>query len=198
MRALVFDLDGTLLEYPREYGTLLADAFREVTGEAREEWLETYNEAFFEYFSAHDPDPVGRAFAALDTDADPDRFAEALLRVEAETCRPPAGAIADLERLADEYRLGVLTNGLPEWQRHKLRENDLAGRFDAVVASYEAGAHKPDTAPFDLLEERLPADRYVMVGDGDGDVGGADAAGWIPHRYEGSGFGNLPEAIDWG
>ena len=36
-----------------------------------------------------------------------------------------------------------------------------------------------------------------MVGDGDADVDGADRAGWAAHRYDGGGFGDLPDALEW-
>jgi putative hydrolase of the HAD superfamily len=197
VRAICFDLDGTLLEFTRDYGDLLADAFRDAAGEVRGEWIETYEEAFYAAFRNHEPDPVRRGFAAVGG-PDPDACRAALLRVETGACEPPAGAAEDLDRLGDRYRLGVVTNGVPDWQRHKLRENGLLDRFDAVVASYEAGAHKPDAAPFELAAERLPADAYAMVGDDDADVEGARAAGWAPHRYGGGGFDDLPGAIDWG
>jgi putative hydrolase of the HAD superfamily len=53
-----------------------------------------------------------------------------------------------------------------------------------VVASYEAGAHKPDAAPFDRLREQVAAEEYLMVGDAS-DVEGARAAGFVPIEYEG-------------
>ena len=69
--------------------------------------------------------------------------------------------------------------------------------FDAVVVSYEVGAHKPDPAAFGVAEKRLPADDCAMVGDSDADVDGADRAGWAAHRYDGGGFGDLPDAFGW-
>ena len=61
----------------------------------------------------------------------------------------------------------------------QLRVTDL---FDAVVASYDVGAHKPESAPFDRLRERVAADEYVLVGDSE-DVAGARAAGFVPIEY---------------
>jgi putative hydrolase of the HAD superfamily len=121
----------------------------------------------------------------------------ALFERELAACEPPAGAGADLGRLAGSHRLGVLTNGVPAWQRAKLDASGLAEHFDAVVVSYEAGAHKPAAAPYRLAEERLPADAYAMVGDSDDDVEGAAAAGWSARRYEGEGFGDLPASLPW-
>lgn len=197
MKAIVFDLDGTLVHFTREYGDVLADAFEAVRGETRAEWVETYDEAFYERFAACEPDPVRRAFARVDGGAAPDDLVAALREREVAMCQPPQDVHVDLERLAGEYRLGVLTNGVPAWQRHKLRAFDLEDYFDVVVASYEAGAHKPAVEPFRLVEERLPADAYAMVGDDDADVDGARNAGWTAYRYDGQGFGDLPDALSW-
>jgi putative hydrolase of the HAD superfamily len=94
-------------------------------------------------------------------------------------CVIPAGIESLLAVLDARYRLGVLTNGVREWQLAKLDGHGLADTFDAVVASYEAGAHKPDRAAYDLARERLPADAYVMIGDDlETDVIGAREAGF--------------------
>lgn len=195
MKAIFFDLDGTLLRFTRAYGDVIADAIRAVEGEVPEGALAAYDEAFYEGFGACEPEPVRRAFEGIGSD--PDALAEALQREEIEMCRPPANADADLARLAEDYRLGVLTNGVREWQLAKLAASGLDEHFDVLVASYEVGAHKPDPAPFRAAEERLPADAYAMVGDDDVDVEGARAAGWTAHRYGGGGFGDLPGAIRW-
>lgn len=197
MRAIAFDLDGTVLHFTREYEAVLRDAVESVAGEVREEWLETYQMQFYEHFRNHEENPVHRAFEAVDGGPDVDELVDALREEEVEMCRPPAGAREDLERLAEEFRIGVVTNGVPEWQRHKLRSYDLLDVFDTVVTSYEAGTHKPDTAPFEEFERRVDAEGYAMVGDDDADVDGATAAGWAAHRYDGEGFGALPGAIDW-
>ena len=195
MRAIFFDLNDTLLRFIRPYEDLLADAFRDVHGEVEASWLETYDAAFFDALEAMEPGPYRRAFRA--TGHDPDPLVDALRERELSACEPPAGAEADLRRLSEGHRLGVLTNGVTEWQRAKLAASGLDRFFDAVVVSYEVGTHKPDPTPFRAAEKRLPADGYAMVGDSDADVDGADRAGWAAHRYDGGGFGDLPEALEW-
>ncbi|WP_440765741.1 HAD family hydrolase [Natronorubrum sp. DTA7] len=196
-KAIVFDLDGTLLEHRRAYPEILTATFETVEGEAREEWIERYNDVFYELFEAHEPDPVRRAFASIEACSEPDQLADELRRREATACEPPDAVHADLDRLSDGYRLGVLTNGFEDWQRHKLREHDLELHFETVVTSYQAGAHKPCEAPYQLAEARLPARAYAMVGDDDSDVDGARDAGWTAHRYSGGGFAELPDSLDW-
>lgn len=197
MRAVFFDLDGTLLHFTREYRELLLDAIEDVTGNVSPAVLDQYNETFFDYLHSCAPDPVEQAFEDTLPDTDPVALAEALLEREIEATEPPTGAAEDLARLANQFRLGVLTNGVREWQERKLRAHGMEAFFDAIVASYEAGAHKPAAAPFRLAERRLSADAYAMVGDDAVDVEGAIDAGWTAHRYEGDGFDDLPGALHW-
>lgn len=197
MQAICFDLDGTLLHFPRDYDEILAEGFRAVTGECSDEWLETYSETFFELFGRQEPQPYRRAFEAVDDDIDHDALVETLLEREVDACEPPEGAHADLARLGETHRLGVLTDGVEEWQRRKLSANGLADYFDAVLVSYEVGAHKPSKEAFSAVERRIPAESYAMVGDADADVEGARTAGWATYRYRGEGFGDLPEGIAW-
>ncbi|MFC6939503.1 HAD family hydrolase [Salinirubellus sp. GCM10025818] len=176
-----FDLDGTLLHLDGTYEAVLREAFgQHFEAETVDRAVEAYD--FLDRFRALEPDPVRaamggvlRAIGAETVDAS--TLVETLREVEYAAMRVLAGT---RETLADiDAPLGVLTNGLPAWQREKLVHHDLLHRFDAVVTSYEVGAHKPDAAPFDLARERLAADRHVMVGDDYvADVEGARAAGF--------------------
>jgi putative hydrolase of the HAD superfamily len=141
---------------------------------------------------------VARAFGAVgdDLSAPASALATALLEREIDACRPPADAHAHLGRLAEEHTLGVLTNGVHSWQTAKLRTHDLDRYFEAVVASYDVGAHKPAPEVFAAAERRLPGEEYVMVGDAESDVAGARRAGWTARRYRGGGFGDLLDALD--
>jgi putative hydrolase of the HAD superfamily len=95
------------------------------------------------------------------------------------------------------HRVGVVTNGHPEWQREKLATSGLDRYVDAVVTSYEAGHHKPHPAPFERAADHLAADEYAMVGDSGADVGGAAAPGWATARDGGESLGDAADRLDW-
>jgi len=186
--ALCFALDGVLTHRTRSDAEILRDVFAAHDIDPTEAVLTTARESFRQAFDALEPEPYRQSMAAAaDTAgsaAGPDAMV-ATLREETYTgTAVPDAARESLAGLADDSALAVITNGPREWQVGKLDHHDLTDQFDAVVASYEAGAHKPDVAPFDRLCERLPADEYVMVGDGD-DVEGARAAGFVPIEYTG-------------
>lgn len=86
--------------------------------------------------------------------------------------------LADLK--AQGYKLGIVTNGVPDLQRRKLEEFGLLDLFDAAVASGEIDCGKPDPGIFRHIcaELGVQVADCVMVGDNPGrDVAGAMAAG---------------------
>jgi putative hydrolase of the HAD superfamily len=186
-----FDLDGTLLHFDAAYEAVLRETFdRHFEAGAVDRAVEAYD--FLDRFRALEPDPVRaamgrvvRAVGAEGAGVDPSTLVETLREVEYAAMRAPAGTRETLAGI--DVPLGVLTNGLPAWQRGKLAHHDLLRPIEAVVTSYEAGAHKPDPAPFDLARERLAADRHAMVGDDyEADIEGARAAGFeAVHAPEG-------------
>ena len=110
---------------------------------------------------------------------------------------PLPGAAAALARLR---QAGLLLACVSNWDislRSHLERADLTAYFSAVVASAEAGAAKPDAAPFLLALARLnvPPERALHIGDGDGDAEGAAAAGLA---FEPVPLATLPERLGLG
>ncbi|WP_435360030.1 HAD family hydrolase [Haloarchaeobius sp. DFWS5] len=183
--AVFFDLDGTVVEFTRSYGDVLVETFEAHTDDRPVELAEAYNEHFFARFDAVEPEPVlgamRDAVAETGHDLDPEALRDTLHEKELDMTAVSDEARALFDELAERHHLGVLTNGVPEWQRSKLAHHGLTDRFETFVASYEAGAHKPDSAPYDLARERAPDEisRFVMVGDDyEPDVQGARDAGF--------------------
>ncbi|WP_435176015.1 HAD family hydrolase [Halorussus sp. AFM4] len=192
--AVLFDLDGTLVEYERSPAQLLDLAFESAGVDPFFDAAE-----YFDRFDDHLGPGVsireGRAncFAEIagDCGRDPDlgrRVADAFAaerdhsRVE---CLP--GAAAAVEALAADHALGVVTNGPPGMQTEKLAAAGLADRFETVVFAGHDAATKPDPEPFEaaLADLGAAADRAVHVGNSlSSDVAGAHAAGlrsvWVP------------------
>lgn len=77
------------------------------------------------------------------------------------------GADEALAVLAERYRLGMVTNGIPDVQRKKIEETGLADRFDALVISGELGEGKPNRGIYEHTLKLMgsTADETIMVGD---------------------------------
>ncbi len=185
--AVLFDLDDTLCTYRRGGAELLAVAFDRV-GVEPFFGVDDYHERYPEFVDQTDGvRGLRRAcFASLAAEAgrDPD-VGRAVARAFAEerdhgNVEPLPGADDAVERLAEDHRLGLVTNGAPEMQAEKLSTLDFTDAFEtAVYAGYGVPA-KPDPGPFHRALEDLSVapDRAVHVGNSlTSDVAGAHAAG---------------------
>jgi phosphoglycolate phosphatase len=176
--AIIFDLDGTLVDTAPDLGaslnrlltehgraTIGADGIRRMIGDGAAKLVE-------------------RGFAANGGLPAPlpalvERFLAIYEPAIAETSRPFPGVVATLERLrAAGLRLGVCTNKPDEATRRLLEALDLA-RYFAAVSGGDVPARKPDARHLLGVVERLgaTASRSLMVGDSMNDVASARNAG---------------------
>ncbi|MFB6295760.1 MAG: HAD family hydrolase [Halobacteriales archaeon] len=185
--ALLFDLDGTLCEYERSPEETLPLAFEEA-GVEPFFGIEAYYDRFEEFVDGSDEvrDLRERCFRAIarDRDRDPElgsRVADAYSTLrDPGRVSPLPGAENVVETLAAEYRLGVVTNGPPDYQQPKLDTLEFTDAFETVVFAGFDTAAKPEVEPFERALADLDADASgaVHVGNSlDSDVAGAQAAG---------------------
>jgi HAD superfamily hydrolase (TIGR01549 family) len=105
--------------------------------------------------------------------SEPGRYAAAYRKINLELWAAAHGDLYDgtlevLKRLSAQVSLAMVTNGLGEVQRSRIRRLGIDEYFDAIVISAEVGASKPGTAIFDIVFDALgfPAkESAVMVGD---------------------------------
>ena len=152
---MFFDVDGTLVQWPGEYGPIVREAVERTVGTTEEAWLNRYNDRFYHHFGTFVADPYRRAFAdvctAFGLDADPAELAESLLECEFAAVEPVPGVADAVAKLADRHTLGILTNGIPEVQFGKVERQGLLEHFDVRVASHDPAiaATKPDAAIYE-------------------------------------------------
>jgi len=219
VRAVLFDLDGTLMDHDGARGAGLAahlgdrhpELARDELARLDAEWLRLEARHYDEYaagrcsFRAQRRRRVRGLHAALGlgppADAEADAWFAGYLACYRSRWRAFDDVLPALAALAAAYpdaALGVITNGEGEIQRAKLAAIGLGERFPLVVASSEAGCAKPDSAIFALACERLgvaPADA-ACVGDRlDLDAHGAAAAGlrgiWLDRAASGADAGGV-------
>lgn len=128
----------------------------------------------------------------LGTDLDPSEFAPAYVR--ALEFRPLPGAQDTLERLRGAGLTLVCVSNWDISLAEHLQGLGLSHFFATIATSADAGAPKPDPAPFRLALARvgIPADRALHVGDSDADRRGAHAAGLA---FEPAPLVTLPERL---
>lgn len=187
MDAVLFDLDDTLCRY-RVPGRELLDRAFEAVGVEPLFAVEDYHAVYDDYAESADTVEGLReaCFADLATQAGvaPD-VGRAVARAYAaerdhRNVEPLDGALEAVRTLADDHRLGLVTNGAPSMQGQKLDAIGLTDAFETVVHGGHDAPAKPAPEPFhaalDVLD--VSPDRTVHVGNNlETDVAGANAAG---------------------
>ncbi|GAA4485257.1 HAD family hydrolase [Actinoallomurus oryzae] len=186
VKAVLFDLDGTLIDHDTAAEVALVETLRATPGVRRADhehvrrWRHLEELAMDRYLAGELTFTEQRrlrvtslaaelglgSWDARQADA---WFAGYLRRYEAAwrvypDVRPALEALATRGR---RLRLGVLTNGDAGQQRGKLRHVGLADELPDVIASSEAGAAKPSAKIFHTActRLRLAPDEVAYVGD---------------------------------
>jgi putative hydrolase of the HAD superfamily len=208
LRAVLFDLDGTLMDHDaaREAG-FAAHLPEHGGGPLAEEWRRLEAVHYGEYASGLIPFQEQRRrrvrgiHAAMGRAAPADAACDAWFAAYLAHYRARWAAFDDvvpaLDALAEALPgapLGIVTNGEGAPQRAKLAAIGLTERFPVFVASAEVGMRKPDAEIFLHACERLGVapEQTAHVGDRlDLDAQGAAGAGlrgiWLDRSEAGGG-----------
>jgi len=203
--ALTFDCYGTLIDWEagiaRGLGEMLAS--QGVTADVEE---------LLERFAGHEPaleagpyrryrEILAEAGRRIGHDYGVEPSDDAVEAFAASVGDWPAfpDSAAALARLAERFRLGVITNC--DDDLFALSNRRLGVTFDWIVTAEQAGSYKPDPRNFELAFERIdvPRERIVHVAQSlFHDHVPAKALGmttvWIDRRRDRPGFGATPPA----
>jgi putative hydrolase of the HAD superfamily len=199
LKAIVFDLDGTLVDQEGAERDALKELYEKKLKLASKppyhlflrDWrniADEFLQRFLDNTMGFDEQRI-RRFEALYA-----KYNETCPPGEAERLHQAYGAIYRAHwRAFDEtrptlealqragWRLAVITNGDGDAQRGKLAATGLTEFFESVIVSGEVKVAKPDPGIFRLSEKNLglKPEELAYVGDRmDVDVQGARAAGW--------------------
>jgi putative hydrolase of the HAD superfamily len=187
---VLFDIDDTLLDDAAATREAV-DALREhleldvPERELRARWFDSLRHHFARYvagqigFQEQRRARVRDALAADLSDVEADGIFEVYLSAYESKWRLFADVLPCLDALG-EHRLGIVSNGNAQQQRHKLSRLGILDRFACVVVSEECGWAKPDPRIFARACElgKATPSNVVHVGDRpDIDALGAARAG---------------------
>ncbi|HYN20928.1 MAG TPA: HAD-IA family hydrolase [Thermoanaerobaculia bacterium] len=178
--ALVFDLDGTLIDSRRD----LTTAVNRLRSELGLPPLQL--EQVVEMVGEGAKVLVRRALADWNEDLSPERLQDVLDRYLAhywevclDTTRPYPGIETMLEDLGRSYRLALLSNKGEKLSAHILKSLGIGGHFREILGGDSFPTRKPDPAGLVAIADRfeVSVERLMLIGDSHVDVETARNAG---------------------
>jgi 2-haloacid dehalogenase len=188
---LLFDADGTLFDYDECERRALAKTLKQTDIPVTERALAAYRRINAALWLKREQGKISVAalklqrfktlFEEIGISADPQKFGAGYLENLGGEAVLLDQAAETIERLALDYHLALVTNGLREVQRKRLEKSGLKHLFEAVIISDEIGASKPDVAFFEetFIQIGQPVkSRVLMIGDSlTSDIQGANNFG---------------------
>ena len=203
IRFLLLDLDDTILDFHKAEKIALSKTLQEFDVEPTDAVCARYsqiNRQFWERLErkelTREQVLVGRFAAFLaeqgKADADAAKCADRYAYYLGIGHYFIPGAREALERLAQSYRLFLVSNGTASVQSGRLKSADISGFFEGIFISQELGVDKPDKAFFEKAFARIPdfdPRQAMIVGDSlTSDIRGGKNAGiltcWVNPRGE--------------
>jgi len=198
MRAVIFDLWDTLVDWPLAEGAVLRERIAELVPvdghEFEERWRENYR--------LSQTGPLTDAYLALGL---PDEHL--VEQVEARhafgrgALCPRPGVVHTLSELRRRSVKTAVLSNCSEEVPAAWAASDLAGLFDAETFSSECGLMKPDAEIYLRTARALgqaPED-CLFVGDGaNNELSGAEQVGMTPVLFQAGDTAHWPEVNDWG
>lgn len=199
IKAVLFDMDETLLSHARNFRALTVDLYRpfedRLPGIDYDKFAKTlWPKAVDMWHMMYDgvlPGSVARRYTVTNTlrqlEADLD-LSKPMMELWDELFITNTSLMPDAESVLAELRgegirLGIVTNGYSDVQHRKIEHHRLGTMVDFVLVSEDAKSHKPDPGIFEqaLTLAGTAADATMFVGDmPQTDIEGALAAGMIP------------------
>ena len=178
-KALLFDLDGTILDYSKSETAALFSAYKHVFNTLPpNDLLPVYQKinsslwALFERGAIEIDNLKKKRFAEMfrhfDLDADPAVFSTQYLQELRRGGYLLKGALEVLNFCSEKYRLGAITNGIGDVQRSRLNVAGISHFFETIVISNDVGLAKPDPGIFKIAFENMnlhDKKEILMIGD---------------------------------
>lgn len=187
---LLFDADGTILDFKESERIGLENVFKEkqlpFSEEMRNHYLNMNDQLWrgFEegkYPKQHIFDVrFQRLLDAFHIEGDGREWEKAYREQLNQGCHVIAQAKEVLSALAKQYRLYIITNGVSHTQYQRIKGAGLEDLFAGIFVSEDIGYQKPQIEYFDYVLEHIDGDKKEMLVIGDSlhsDILGANKVG---------------------
>lgn len=194
---LLFDVDNTLLDFDANEAESFKNMIRDKGHEYSEEMYEKYKEMNHEMWKALERgeitvnELINTRFAKFMSmygenvdGADYEKTYRSYLNKGIQEMPYVHEVLSELKK---DYKLYVITNGLVETQKYRMKGSGLNKYFERSFISEKVGANKPSSIFFDYVKnniEGFDASRALVIGDSlTSDIKGGNLAGidtcWI-------------------
>ena len=179
-RWLLFDADNTLLDFTnaskQAFWQTMQDFHKPCT-EADYKCYKTINHAVWTAFEQEKITAERLRIQRMelfleainDATTSPEKFSKQYLNNLILKSEMYEGVPAILERLQKKYLLSIVTNGLKEVQRPRLKKLNLLPYFKSIIVSDEIGVAKPSIAYFEQVYASIPnpppKKEILVIGD---------------------------------
>lgn len=178
-RWLLFDADGTLFDYKKSEVEAIKRTFAQMGHEFKPGYAKTYRQInehiWLEFEQGMLSQDLLRTrrfellFQAINIESDPEEFSREYLENLAHGSDLIEDAEDTIRALHGKIGLIIITNGLKDVQRSRLKRSAIGNYFSNLIISEEAGASKPDRKIFDAAFNSMnnPQKKEVLIiGDG--------------------------------
>ncbi len=188
---ILFDVDGTLLDFNATQRDALKQAFENHNYPLDDKIKEIYDEINHELWRQYEKGIASREeviysrfvklFAAVEIDGDGVAFEDEYQELLGQGHEQVIGAIEILEKLHETHELYVVTNGVTKTQFSRLKASKIDQYMKDIFVSEATGFQKPMKEYFDYCFERIPnidLTKTIIVGDSlSSDIMGGNNAG---------------------
>ena len=175
---LLFDADDTLFDYNKAEFAALRKTFEENGLNCSDSCHMYYREINFKLFKKLEKGLISSAelrtkrfeilFREFGFQLHVEEFSKMYLYNLADNSMLIVGALEIIKKLAPSYKMLLVTNGIADVQRPRLKKSEIIKYFEDIIISEEAGAAKPATEFFDIAFYKMgnpPKKEVIIIGD---------------------------------
>lgn len=177
---LLFDFDNTLVDFTNTAKKSLWQTFESYQQECTEEIYQLYKKINHQVWRDFEDGKITAEALRIKRFADlfeaikvenipPTQFSQRFLENLVLLTEPYEGVMELLSTLKGKYRMSIVTNGLKEVQRPRLKRLGMMDFFDSIIVSDEIGFKKPQSEFFEYVFQTIPnppaKSETLIIGD---------------------------------